>query len=252
MTTGTGTNVSKAVVETVLTNPPGTNASKAMAEVVLSKPPGVNVSKAMVYVVLIPLNTFAPDWDDVHLADGVVGSNYQQVWNLYNSSPTGMTYSVVGGSLPPGIGLNFSTGTTVGSMSGIPTTVGTYNFTLRATNVFGSADKNFTVQITAPASSAIAPVIWAQVLQSGKVGHAYSEVITFTYGVAPYTLSVSSGALPPGITLNTGTKTLEGTPTTAGTFNFNLHVVDNAGNVSDQSFAVTIEPASQGNSGWAP
>lgn len=247
----TGLQVSKANVYEVLGAPTGVDVSKANAYEVLDKSVGVNVSKANVYAVLDVTNSNPPVWN-AFIGDGVLGSPYLYSWDLAPSSPYSFAYSQVGGTLPPGLSLVWTAGSTAASLSGTPTLAGTFNFTLRATNLFGSADQPFTVHITTPASSAIAPVIWATILQSGKVGTTYSEVISFTYGVAPYTLTVSSGALPPGVTLNNTTKTLQGTPTTPGTYNFNLHVVDNAGNISDQAFTISIAPASQGNSGWAP
>ncbi len=59
--------------------------------------------------------------------------------------------------------------------------------------------------------------------------------------------TVSSGSLPAGVTLNPATGALNGTPTSAGTFNFTLQVVDSAStpNTASASFALAVaDPAS--------
>lgn len=60
----------------------------------------------------------------------------------------------------------------------------------------------------------------------GVVGVPYSSVITVTGGTAPYTFAVTSGALPNGLSLNTSTGAVTGTPTAAGTFSFVVTVTD--------------------------
>lgn len=69
-------------------------------------------------------------------------------------------------------------------------------------------------------------------LTGGFVGTAYSATISVTGGIAPYTWTVASGSLPPGLNLtnaNTPTVTIGGTPTTVGTFPFTIQVKDSAG-----------------------
>jgi hypothetical protein len=61
---------------------------------------------------------------------------------------------------------------------------------------------------------------------TGTVGTAFSSSLTVTGGTSPYTFSVLSGNLPGGLTLNTSTGAITGTPTAAGTFNFTAKVVD--------------------------
>lgn len=57
--------------------------------------------------------------------------------------------------------------------------------------------------------------------------------------VAPTTFSITSGALPTGLSLNTSTGAVTGTPTgTAGTSSFTLHVVDTNSNVDSQADSI--------------
>jgi hypothetical protein len=57
----------------------------------------------------------------------------------------------------------------------------------------------------------------------------YHSQIPISGGTPPYSWSVSSGQLPPGLTLNTASGSIDGTPTQAGTFNFVAQGTD-AGN----------------------
>ena len=65
---------------------------------------------------------------------------------------------------------------------------------------------------------------------SGQVGTPYSSALVGSGGVPPYTFSITSGSLPPGLTLNSSTGAITGTPTTAGTFNFTDELTDSSGN----------------------
>jgi len=61
-------------------------------------------------------------------------------------------------------------------------------------------------------------------IQSGpaSVGVAYNAVTSVSGGSAPYTFSISSGSLPPGLVLNSSTGSITGTPSIAGTYNFGI------------------------------
>jgi hypothetical protein len=82
-------------------------------------------------------------------SDGAVGIDFVMEWDLTGASqPT--TYQVLTGALPGGLTLENVSGNT-GRIQGIPTDAGTFNFTLRATNEFGTADKAFSIVIATPA-----------------------------------------------------------------------------------------------------
>lgn len=59
-------------------------------------------------------------------------------------------------------------------------------------------------------------------------GVPYSAAFVVTGGVPPYFFSISSGSLPPGLTLNALTGVVSGTPTGTGTLNFKVTVTDSA------------------------
>lgn len=147
---GTGVNASKDLSYSVLTPPSGVSVAKDNTFVVLTPPTGVSVSKDVTYVVLAGVST--PIWPNFTFNNGTVGIAYAQQFDLDRSSgPT--TYSITAGSLPPGLSLNNVSGGdgNLGSITGTPTTVGTYSFTIRATNSFGAIPKGFSITIYAAA-----------------------------------------------------------------------------------------------------
>jgi len=76
------------------------------------------------------------------------------------------------------------------------------------------------------------------------VGQAFSQVFTSSGGTVPYTFAISSGALPPGLTLATG-GTLSGAPTTTGTYTFVVRVTDATALTGGVSITTTVAKGSQ-------
>ena len=63
-------------------------------------------------------------------------------------------------------------------------------------------------------------------------------------GTAPYVWSVTAGSLPPGLTLNTSTGVVSGTPTTTGSYPATVRVTDVDGHIDTRAvtFVVTAGP----------
>ena len=74
----------------------------------------------------------------------------------------------------------------------------------------------------------------------GEVGVTYSDQLTVTGGTSPFTWSVSTGSLPPGVTLGASTGLLSGTPTTAGSYSFTVKVTDSSGLTDTEAVTLTI------------
>lgn len=96
------------------------------------------------------------------------------------------------------------------------------------------------------------PKITSTSLTAGTVGTSYSQTVATSNTQGTKTFAVISGSLPAGLTLNTSTGAVTGTPTTAGSYNFTLSLTDDNGDIGDlvdyQAISLTINAAS-GNSG---
>lgn len=125
-------------------------------------------------------------------------------------------WEVLSGSVPPG--LTFGGGFTNDSfviIQGTPTTGGTYTFTVRFTNDAGlSTTRTYTICVIE-----VSPVI-----STALVSVAYSDMVLVTPCAGPISYSIVSGALPPGLTLDTVSGVISGTPTTIGTYTFEIGV----------------------------
>jgi len=77
-------------------------------------------------------------------------------------------------------------------------------------------------------------------LSSGNVGTTYNGTITVTGGQRPYLFSVSSGSLPAGLTLNSVTGTVSGTPQQPGDYSFSVQATDANGTLAKRSFEIKV------------
>ncbi len=76
-------------------------------------------------------------------------------------------------------------------------------------------------------------------LTGGTAGSAYSNSLTQTGALGAPSYAVTSGAIPPGMTL-AANGTFSGTPTATGTFNFTVTVSDASGCSGSQNYSITV------------
>ena len=86
-----------------------------------------------------------PAWPAMTFAAGVRGVPYSVDWDLAPAA-TPTTYTLLSGTLPTGMSLS-NVASDVGRLSGTPTVVGAFSFTLRATNGARTADKTFSFTV---------------------------------------------------------------------------------------------------------
>ena len=135
--------------------------------------------------------------------------------------------------LPSGLTMSSS-----GTISGIPISSGNYSISTTVSDSSSpamSSPATLDLQVT-PATLKIP----SAALPSGRVSKTYSGTLSATGGTSPYTWSVSSGSLPPGLSLGTATGAISGTPTSSGTSNFTVSVSDSSNPVQKQSASTSI------------
>jgi uncharacterized protein YhjY with autotransporter beta-barrel domain/PKD repeat protein len=155
-------------------------------------------------------------------ATGVAFAGYQIT---ANSSPT--SYGASG--LPPGLSINGS-----GAISGTPTTAGNYNSTISATNATGTDSKTlaFTISLSAP-------VITSGLSATGSTGTPFSGY-QITASSNPTSFDATGGTgLPPGLSVDTTTGMITGTPTLNGTYSFTISAT-NATGTGSNTMTITI------------
>jgi len=136
---------------------------------------------------------------------------------------TASTYSI-SPALPAGLSLNTSTA----QISGTPTqTTSNISYTITATSGACQASHTFTMQVECPVFN-----YTPATLPNATFGTAYSQTVQATSpnGLTydQYNLDLSVGRLPNGLSLNTTSGQISGTPTEAGTFNLKILVGSNA------------------------
>ncbi len=87
-------------------------------------------------------------------------------------------------------------------------------------------------------STVVVPVITTGSFGAATVGSAYSQTVTVT-GTAPISFAVSSGSLPAGLTLDSDTGVVSGTPTGAGSSTFTI-TATNSGGSDSKEYTVTV------------
>ncbi len=142
------------------------------------------------------------------------------------------SFSLLAGSLPPGLTLGSD-----GTISGAPTAVGAFAFSVLATDsngVTGTGNFTITVDSTAPLEISFSGP------DTGTVGVPFSAVMSATGGTPPYTWEVLAGGLPNGITLSSS-GALTGTPASAGIFTVLIGTTDSNGVKGTSTVQITID-----------
>lgn len=237
-------------------------------------PPGLSLNKSSGVISGTPVTdglptTFTVQVSDSETSPGVpaVGTSTFNITIMsivtvslpsgYLNVPYSAAMTVAGGvqpytwtatNLPPGLALDPATCTgskgPMCSIKGTPTTPGSYPMTVTVTDGEKSNRAVATASLTINVFQSQLTITTIS-LPAGIVGIAYSVTLGATGGTPPYTWSLTSGTLPPGLMLDGNTGVISGTPTAANTYGFTLQVADSG--TPQQSvngtFSILINPA---------
>jgi hypothetical protein len=162
------------------------------------------------------------------LPAGNIGVNYNQTISRTGGTAP-ISWSIESGALPPGLSLD----NVSGIISGIPASSGTNSFVIKVSD---STGKSVTQNLSIAINSSLQ--ITTSSFPLATANSAYSQTFSAVGGRLPYTWSITSGALPNGLTLNVNTGIISGTPTAAGTFVFIATVTDADGITASSTLSI--------------
>ncbi|MBX7222501.1 MAG: FG-GAP-like repeat-containing protein [Blastocatellia bacterium] len=139
--------------------------------------------------------------------------------------------AILTGNLPPGVTFDPQSKNIVGT----PTQTGSFSFTVTFTDANGcQGSRDYTLVIVC-STVTVNPTT----VPAGTINASYNQTFTQTGGLAPISYTLS-GSLPAGLSFNTGTGVLSGTPTQKGTFNFTVRATDFYSCTGLRNYALTI------------
>jgi uncharacterized protein YhjY with autotransporter beta-barrel domain len=177
-------------------------------------------NKVLVLTVQLPTNP--PVVTSAGTAAGTGGQAFG-----YQIAATNIPTSFGASGLPAGVTVN----TANGLISGTPTVTGTFNATVTATNGIGTGNRAVTITI-----NLVAPVITSAPTATGGGGQPFSYQTTA--GNLP--TSFNATGLPAGLSVNTGTGLISGTPTVTGSFPITVTATNGAGTSPPFTLTITI------------
>jgi hypothetical protein len=140
---------------------------------------------------------------------------------FYTGGTSPVTWSIISGNLPPGLTLHSS-----GVVEGIATQLGSYNFVVQATD---SGTPPYVISQAGALNVTPTPLnVQGQPVSPAPVNVTFHSQIPASGGTPPYSWAMSSGSLPLGLTLNTATGFIDGTPSQNGTYNFSVKGTDSS------------------------
>lgn len=164
--------------------------------------------------------------------NATVGRPYALTLAASGGSSIYPTWVVSSGNLPPGLTLNLS-----GMISGTPSAFGSFPFSITVRDGAGvvSLPKSFVLTVAPPPLT----ITSGSLLNGATRGVDVSYQLTANGGVAPYSWTLASGSIAPGMVLNAN-GLITGAPSRSGVFTFTIAVRDSRGTTASQAFSMDV------------
>jgi hypothetical protein len=182
--------------------------------------------------------------DSYNMPTGTVGQPYSKTFQGAGGCGPALPYqySLIGGSLPPGLSLSKS-----GTISGTPSAAGSYSFWVNLSDENppsadwcrpAEAQREFTITVNGGAPAVPLGIVQTALSpQATIVSTPYSFQLTASGG-GTQSWSLVEGALPSGLQLSPS-GLISGTPSATGDFTFKVRVTDGTRSAT-QAFALTV------------
>jgi hypothetical protein len=176
-----------------------------------------------------PVLTLSP----TTLPNPTVNTAYSQQLTAGGGSGMGYSFATTTGALPAGLSLSPS-----GKVSGRPTTVGSFSFTVKVKDSNGAAlSQNYSMTVD-PAITLSPATLRNTVLNS-----PYSQQLTASGGSGTgFTFALTSGTLPSGLTLSSS-GLISGMATTTGSSSLTVTATDSTGASASHNYSITVTTA---------
>jgi hypothetical protein len=188
-------------------------------------PTGADSEAATVTVLMSPVPLISTASS---LSPGNLGGSYSTTLAAHGGTAP-YTWTISGGALPAGITLS-----SAGVLSGIPTALGTSDFTVQLEDADGVTDSRaFSLRVSDLS-------IQTSSLLTSVRNVAFQQSLVGTGGTAPYNWGLSAGSLPTGLSLSSA-GILSGKPSlTASSATFTVRLTDSTGIVVTRPLTLPV------------
>ena len=169
------------------------------------------------------------------LSAATFGAPYNQTVIATGGATTVYDFSVSAGALPAGLSLDSMTG----AITGNSTSGGTFAFDITATDINScTGTMSYSILVTGCPTITLTP----GTLPNAVATVGYSQAVSLSGStVMPFAYSISNGALPNGLTLDTVTGEIAGAPDTSGVYNFDITARDGNSCTGVNSYTLIVD-----------